>query len=1236
MIVEDLDSPYTSPQQVVPVDGAAYGLGIRHVEEGLDFVFERWVQLREGDTYRMWMNGVTVAEGVVEASELSNPRFFLNVPRTTVELGFVPDVYGEVVRVGSTTPSTSIPQVVFIKDTRPGGADERPHEHWHSKLILTLSDTTIGADMEVTATIKAWENMRVNDLVMFYWGGERFDVPPITQAQVDRDLVFVIGQDFLELVGSGHYVVQFYLYDEVRNRSGELQPWCKPVPVYVDLGLTLLQEPEVIQDDQVTLVVDADLINTLPVTAEVLVRRQDPFLVGDHIYLTVQGISTDGSVISESLRLYVDSRSKTYVFPIKNDTIRALIQSTMTVSYVRERAGEADLPSRKTTVTIGGTRYELPRPSVREAVGPFIPPDLPRITVAMPDYQPPGTAADQLEVVIEGKYLDGTAERESTLRFAGSHPRTRDFSNAQYMRFEGLNETNVHYNVTGASGVRASERAWVQIGRPARTLLAPVIIEAVNGNVDPATVGSVGTLELRAQFKAGDRVVVRFTGSSSGDQEFEYDLFLTLELLVLDIPKSLFTNNVDGTLTVSYWIDRYNVIQYSEELQVTIGTALGQLFLPQVLQATTEPDELDPAVVWPHGATVRVSYEFIKRGDQIQVCWRGLPGLGTHYEVKEDQAGDFIDFTIPTPAIGFNIHPDGRDIHVSFKVIRNGYPTESPVLTLRLLALHNLPGPLIDSIGDSAVLEIPLLQDLDRTRVQPWIYAQAEQRMWLSYEGTFFDGSDYEDEVLRARPVSAAEASNGVASFTPVALLRNLKDWTALTIRFWVTFNQSNSISDAVLFEVRHHVIQKESNVFPYPEINLSTPASGESVSIDPVASENKCQVLVRYPNMNQGGTDRITLHWIYEDGTMPFISSQDGLDGGTVTFNISNDILGSSVGTTINLQYFVELGRGGSGNSEVQTVAVKDILPANLVRALINNVSHGGSLNPPSLTGDAMAASPKWRLSVKGQRVWLTVTTSAAGIAPLHLLTSDPITPIQQANGLSNIPVSRAWLLSLPANAHITVHMKVTFDGSEDEARATVFPSTEYTISLTKPLVFDTSTAYLSARTYLMPDYPTYLPAFGSGNSVRRTASGGTPAYFYSSSNTGVAVVDTTGYVTVRGNGTTTITVRDSSLPAQTRSYVVSVSGVVLCYGLGGGTKPDIDASARNKGVRLASLNELRELSLAYGSRWPMGNGPYWSSTWSHNLLFFDYWWGRNINTGAEGTYKQWVGSQLLGVGLR
>lgn len=279
-IDEDLRSPYTSPAQVVPVEDAAYGVGIRHIEEGLDVVFERWITFTVGDIYRLMQGDLVLGEDTLKADEIDNDRVFLNIPRSTVPLGFVRDVYGEVERIGSSTRSTSPPQVIFVKDTRPGGADDRPHENWHSKLMLTLSDTFIDAvvaERGVTATIRAWENMRVNDLVMFYWGEHRFELLPITADQVDSDLTFVIEGEFIKAAGSGDFVVQFYLYDEVRNRSGELQPWCKPVPVEARLDISLPPEPLIVEADVITRVLDADALGQASATAEVEVPRNSAF-----------------------------------------------------------------------------------------------------------------------------------------------------------------------------------------------------------------------------------------------------------------------------------------------------------------------------------------------------------------------------------------------------------------------------------------------------------------------------------------------------------------------------------------------------------------------------------------------------------------------------------------------------------------------------------------------------------------------------------------------------------------------------------------------------------------------------------------------------------------------------------------------------------------------------------------------------------------------------------------------
>lgn len=1235
-VVQDLDSPYPVPNQVIPVLGAAYGIGHRHIKDGLTYVFERWSDCKEGDTYHIWMNGIHMQEGQVNPDNKDDPRFFLIIPRTTLLHYFVNNVYGEVIRGGSGTTSTSVPQRILILHTLPGG-DGNCDGSYHRGLTFTLSDVyvdSVVAARGVTCTIHKWMNMRVNDLVMFYWGEHRYELPPLRNDQVGSDLTFTIEPTFLNAAGSGHFVVQFYLYDEVLDVSGPCHRWSKPTPVNVDLNLTLLDEPEIVEADPATLLLEADELHGQPATGSVLIRRNDPnFIRGDFLIWKVEGNTVDGENVSYGFRLEVELANYNDI-AIPNAFIRSLIQSTLKISYVRERGM---LASRSTIYAVAGVLYTLPQPDVVQAHGPFVEPDLPYITAAMPDYTPPGNAGDSLRVNIMGDNKDGSVEHEFSDRAAGTHPRFRDFLNAAYARFEGLLRTRVYYGVTGPVNIRESERRYIQVGRPARSLIAPHIQEADStNNINPDSLGSVATFEARAEFRAGDEVIIKFVGSVTGTTLSPYVLAVNSNPFLADIPKQLIEGNKNGTLTISYVRRRFAVDELSEEATYTIGRALGMLSIPEVLEATTGPDELDPWVVADTGATVRCRYDEPKDGDTVEVCWLGLVGGGIHFEVKDAHSGDaYVDVIVPAEAIGFSIHPLGRDIDISFKVVRNGFPTPSPTLTLNLLTLSHVPGATIDSIGESAVLEIPKLDDLDQTRVRPWPYIALKQKMYKRYIGTFKNDDAYYEETFAGREVSFTDENDGPSSYTPVGRLRNLKEWTPLAIEFGVTFNHSSNAGDIVWFETRHHMVQTEINIFPHPQIKYSTPPEGPEVIISPITVENRCQVLVTYPNMNLNGEDLITLFLIDSQGTSIEVGALPGLDGGTVTFNISNDLVGAAINTTIQFQYEVILGRGGEGSSEVQIVHVQAIPQASLPRAFINNIGHGGTINSASLTGNAVLRMGKWPYSQEGHIAWLTV--SAPGAVTLQLLFEHKVTANEAANGFINLPVLRNWLLSVPNNGTVTITPYVNFNKQADKPKAVAFPPTQYRIVHTTALVFNQATVYLNRKTYLIDGYPNVLPSFGAGNSITYEASGGKRPYYYSSNKPSVAEVDESGLVTVRGNDSATITVRDSSVPAQTRSYLVFVSNVIRCRSLGNGTIPTNRALADNANMRLPSLTEAREIHAAYGNRWPIVGGYYdCTSTFSHSEWFSSYYYVINVKNGDVSTQKDHIlGGYSNAIGL-
>ncbi|MFD1682864.1 Ig-like domain-containing protein, partial [Pseudomonas rhodesiae] len=166
----------------------------------------------------------------------------------------------------------------------------------------------------------------------------------------------------------------------------------------------------------------------------------------------------------------------------------------------------------------------------------------------------------------------------------------------------------------------------------------------------------------------------------------------------------------------------------------------------------------------------------------------------------------------------------------------------------------------------------------------------------------------------------------------------------------------------------------------------------------------------------------------------------------------------------------------------------------------------------------------------------------------PLEVLSAYDINSLEANNGLANKTVLRTWLAALPNNQEITISCAVTFDGSTDQTKAVSFPGTTYTIRATvAPLTINTNQMSLTGTLYLAAASLGW-PKLAYEISQTRTAQGGTPPYTYSSSAPSVATVGASnGRVVAVRRGTTTITVRDSSNPAQTASY--SVNNQVISY---------------------------------------------------------------------------------------
>ncbi|EPN61205.1 hypothetical protein A235_22558, partial [Pseudomonas syringae pv. actinidiae ICMP 19079] len=180
---------------------------------------------------------------------------------------------------------------------------------------------------------------------------------------------------------------------------------------------------------------------------------------------------------------------------------------------------------------------------------------------------------------------------------------------------------------------------------------------------------------------------------------------------------------------------------------------------------------------------------------------------------------------------------------------------------------------------------------------------------------------------------------------------------------------------------------------------------------------------------------------------------------------------------------------------------------------------------------------------------------------------------------------------------------------------------------------VLDTSPVTLAGKIYLLPGSPDLLPNFPAETTVQRHASGGHAPYRYASSNPLVVSVDGNGLASVRGKGTATITATDAL--GATKSYPVTVTGVIHCIGLGSGSFSQISKASANNGARIPTIHELVEIYTLYGNRWPMGNGNYWSSTVSSaGIGGWNWYYVKNMVSG--GNFKLKSHNASLGVGIK
>lgn len=714
----------------------------------------------------------------------------------------------------SQAPETSQPKLILlVKLQRPGGFDDDTEEG-HSGLTFTLiPDLSNGvtpeiADRGVQMQIAPYENIATHDSIIARWGSQEVTYYPVTQEQIDdpvnHPILVEFTKEVIEQHGDGPDVaVTFQVIDRVGNYSDERAPWAKIQRVLVDVAGNRLPAPSILVNNRPVTAIDLEQLGE----SDVIVRVYTPtdyFNEKDRIRLTWTGMPPQGQpIVVEPPEQPVEFVPFQNDFLIPNASVKALAKGSASVGYVCLRAGAADRPSKKASVSVQGDISRLAAPTIEEAPGGTLNPDEPWATCRIP-WAPGFKSSDQLTVVWEANHPGGNTEYYSDPRPIGNHPENtpilRTVSNAVIQRFNGLRVT-VHYAVANddvtLQNVRDSLPLYVQVGITLPQFVPPQVDEAPDGTLDPDRVPPAGaTLTLpHLGTLAKDRVAYHWRGSASGGSTSDF-VDLTSHSagrpVKFTVGKNFVTTNLNSRVMVNYTIMRDGqLLGTSADLALNIGKAHAEVPPPIVPEAPVYV--LDPNQ-YQQGFTVRFDTSKLQFEDEIELTVIGRAGDGSTTPERKTVNGQAnVDFAIAAAITGANLR---SSVNLNYRTIRAGQ--ESPVTT-RPLSIGNLlqksmPTPLIEGF-DGGELQIGAIKDDTKVRCDKWPFQRSGLPVFLSYVETRTDWTSRTRDQFVGTP---HDQGAGLSYTTEVAWLRECKAGSKVAIVLKVGLFKEAAAKDAI------------------------------------------------------------------------------------------------------------------------------------------------------------------------------------------------------------------------------------------------------------------------------------------------------------------------------------------------------------------------------------------------------------------------------------------------------
>ncbi|VVE45730.1 hypothetical protein PPN31114_04402 [Pandoraea pneumonica] len=352
--------------------------------------------------------------------------------------------------------------------------------------------------------------------------------------------------------------------------------------------------------------------------------------------------------------------------------------------------------------------------------------------------------------------------------------------------FEGRTVT-VNYTVTTANGETDSKDLVLNV-RSHVLLPAPTVTEAEGDYLPDGAYprGATTVVHQHPEMTAGDMIDLYW---GDGAREYHDAIPIVVPMdFPFTVPKAVVDRWYGTVVPVRYTLTRGGTVMQSEVLHLRVALLLQA---PVVLEA---PDGvLDPADALD-GVTVRVAYDGMTTGDEIEVFLDGVGGIGPHPGSADGQ----VDIPVPANRIAPYV---GQTVPVHYTVTRNGVVSASGILSLVVgeFADEVLPTPEIPEAEDG-MLKLSSFEGDPTVDVAPWPLIAVGQRVWLRCYGTLESDANDTIVLLQAHEVTALQAAQGLSEAIPRARLEALRNESNLVVELTVAFDGGTNEAQATLF----------------------------------------------------------------------------------------------------------------------------------------------------------------------------------------------------------------------------------------------------------------------------------------------------------------------------------------------------------------------------------------------------------------------------------------------------